>query len=283
MIGLRGRTVGLLAAVTLVLGACSAAGGDTTADAGESPTTTTTIPLPPGGRQPTPDDPLNVLFAGDSIGLELAAPSIDALGGGGSAATFFVGNPSITRDAARNGLWELRLEQSDPDVIVMLVGVWERMVFGRDQLAGQTVAEYRTQTIDPFIDLITSHGAEVVWVTSPLPQDSTAAAQIEFLNEAFQTLGESDDRVHFVDAVDTVANPDGSFADVMFGPDGTAERVRRIDGTHLCPGGAVRMAQPVLDWIVERWNVPLADDWQNGAWRTAEPFENAAVDCPAVG
>jgi hypothetical protein len=269
----------------LLLAACGADGGELAADeqVGSDDTPASTVPLPPGGRQPTSDEPLSVLFAGDSIGLELAAPGIAALGGGGSAATYFVANPSITRDPVRNALWEQRLDESDPDVIVLLVGVWERMVFGRDQLDGQTVSEYRTDVIDPFVNLITGHGAEIVWVTSPLVADPVATSQIDFLNEAFRSLGASDDRVQFIDAADAVANPDGSFAEIMSAPGQAAERVRRIDGTHLCPGGAVRMAQLVIDEIVDRWNVPIVDDWQNGAWRDVEPFEAAPTECPAVG
>lgn len=287
------KLCGAVLVAALVATACAAGADDDLATDDEvrarattstvAPSTTTTTPLPAGGRQPDADDPLRVLFSGDSIGYELAAAGIAALGGGGEAITFFVANPSLTREAGRNGLWELRLEESDPEVIVMLVGVWERMVFGRERFFGMTVPQYRTQVIDPFIDLITANGAEVVWVTSPIVDEFEAAEQIKFLNGAFQSLGESDDRVTFIDAAELVANPDGSFTDVLTDEDGTMHRVRRVDGTHLCPDGAIRMARPVVDLIADRWNVAVADDWTTGSWRMSVPFEDHATECPPAG
>ena len=243
----------------------------------------TTTSVPAGGRQPDAEDPLRVLFTGDSIGVEVAAPVMAAIGGGGSAVTYFVANPSIPRDPARKALWEARLAKSDPEVIVVLVGVWERMGFGEEQLAGQTVTQYRAEVIDPFIDLVTSQGAELVWVSSPLVEDVTASRQIGFLDEAFRTVGQSDDRVEFIDAAGLVAGPDGEFVTVTTGLGGQPERVRRVDGTHLCPGGAVLMAAPLVEYLTDRWNVPVDPDWPIGDWRSAMPFENAAIECPAAG
>lgn len=248
-------------------------------DGAPAPTTTS---IPPGGRQPDRDDPLRVLFTGDSIGAEVAAPAMAALGGGGSVVNYFVANPSIPRDPARKALWEARLAESDPEVVVVLVGVWERMGFGRDQQQGQTVGEYRREVIDPFVDLVTSQGAELVWVSSPLVEDLTASSQIAFLDEAFRGLGESDDRVEYIDAAGLVAGPDGEFIDVVAAADGSVERVRRLDGTHLCPGGAVRMATPLIESVAQRWNLPVDADWPAGTWRAAVPFEDAPTECPAV-
>jgi hypothetical protein len=137
--------------------------------------------------------------------------------------------------------------------------------------------------MDPFVDLVTSQGAELVWVSSPLVEDPTASSQLEFMDAAFRGLGERDDRVEYIEAAGLVAGPDGEFIDVVTGPDGFAERVRRLDGTHLCPGGAVRMAEPLIDFVADRWNLPVSGDWPNGDWRYAQPFENGASECPAVG
>jgi hypothetical protein len=71
--------------------------------------------------------------------------------------------------------------------------------------------------------------------------------------------------------------------DIATSPDGFAERVRRVDGTHLCPGGAVRMAEPVIQLLVDTWNLPVDPGWPNGEWRYAKPFLEADRECPAVG
>jgi hypothetical protein len=43
------------------------------------------------------------------------------------------------------------------------------------------------------------------------------------------------------------------------------------------------MAAPVIQYLAERWNVPVDDQWPVGDWRAAVPFESAATECPAVG
>ena len=285
--------VGVLVLGALILATCASGRGgselasDEPVRSGAATTTPTTTPapttsLPPGGRQPDADDPLRVLFTGDSIGMELAAPAMAAFGGGGAAVTYFVANPSIPRDPTLKGLWEARLDESDPDVIVVLVGIWERMGFGAEQQEGQSITQYRGEVIDPFVDLVTSQGAELIWVSAPVVDEPTAGDQISFLDEAFRSVGETDDRVEYIDAAGLITGPNGEFLDVVTRADGTRERIRRVDGTHLCPGGAVRMAEAVIWSVAHRWNLPVADDWPVGDWRAAVPFEDADVECPAV-
>lgn len=265
------------------------AGATTTEPTTTEPTTTTaaptttTEPPPAGGRQPDEEDPLRILFAGDSIGEELAAPAIAALRGGGSAVSYFVGSPDLARDPARRKLWEARLAQSNPDVIVLLVGVWERMHFIDERYRGRSLGQYRTQVVDRFVDLVTRDGAEVVWVGAPPVRESTASDQLEFLNGVFEQVAEDDERVRYVDGGPVLTTPRGGYVDVATNPDGTRERIRRIDGTHLCPGGAVRLATPVVHLIADRWQIPVGEGWPNQGWRHHVPFDDGDVDCPAVG
>jgi hypothetical protein len=286
------RLVGVLLACSLGLAACGSGVGDRDRVAADpagaqtdahpetalAPTST-----PPGGRQPAAADPLRVVFAGDSLGIEMAAPAMAALRGGGSTVSFFVDNPGIPRGPLGGLFWSKTLAESDPEVVVLLIGVWERVAFNEARLDGQTLSQYRAEVIDPFVDLVTSHGAEIVWVSSPLVREPTPSAQLSFMNELFHGVGESDDRIEYIDASSRITGPSGEHLDVMTGPGDTLERLRRLDGTHLCPGGAHRIAEPVIQYVVDRWNVPVDDDWANGAWRAAEPFENVTAECPVLG
>jgi hypothetical protein len=83
-------------------GTACGSGGDDAASVADDPvagtaepeTASTTTSIAAGGRQRTADDPLRVLFAGDSLAFETATPTVAALRGGGSALAFFVGAPS---------------------------------------------------------------------------------------------------------------------------------------------------------------------------------------------
>jgi hypothetical protein len=193
-----------------------------------------------------------------------------------------VARPALPREPDDLLAWQARLAEVDPDVVVVLVGVWERMVFRQAQLEGQSLTQYRDEVVDPFVDTVANAGAELVWVSSPLVREPTARAQLAFMNGIFEGVGAVDDRVDYVDAAARIIGPDGGHVEMVTGPDGFTERVGRLDGTHLCPGGAVRMAEPVVGLLVDRWNVPVDEDWPNGAWRGAVPFEQAAAECPAV-
>ena len=90
-----------------------------------APTTTTTS-VPPGGRQPTPEDPLRVVLAGDSVMNGLAPAIATALNEGGDSQVQFDLAPSIARDTASRVLWQQQLDATSPDLVVMLIGTWER-------------------------------------------------------------------------------------------------------------------------------------------------------------
>lgn len=81
---------------------------DPAAGATVAPTTVpvTTTSTPPGGRQPTAEDPLRVTFAGDSVMAEFAPAMIEALQGTGETVGRFVLSPSIARDGAANLIWQ---------------------------------------------------------------------------------------------------------------------------------------------------------------------------------
>lgn len=244
------------------------------------PRTTTTTTTPPGGRQPTPDDPLRVVLAGDSVMGDLAPAVIDALNRGGSSEARFVLSPGVGLDATADVLWRQQLETFDPEVVVILVGTWETGGdLGRPGAPGWR-ALYDEEILDPFVELVTGMGADLVWVGMPAVLDVGSTFLLAELNDAYAGLEERFDAVTYVPGGEFVAAPTGGYAEFLDGPDGL-ERVRRTDGLHLCPGGAVRMAEPILDQIAGRWNVATADDWRTGAWREA-PILLKPEECPPV-
>jgi hypothetical protein len=274
----------LLAAAVLVAGCGS---GDDADDDEAAPTTTeaaattTTVPLPPGGRRPTPEDPLRVLMAGDSLMADVSLAIASTVQDGGSAVAKLVAAPSIPRDDVTRALWHQQLAEYDPEVIVVMIGVWEGMA--EDALTQQPLGslawehEYRQGQLDPYLALLTSQGAKVVWIGMPPSPDFRRAIEWASMNRAVRNLARQSPDLTWIPGDRILANPDGSWADILPGPNGNPQRVRRIDTTHLCADGAARLAAPVLDYLRTQYEIPFAADWPTRNWRWVYPPD----ECPA--
>jgi hypothetical protein len=275
-------------ALALALLSLALAAACTGTDSGASTTTTaTTVPvtttsLPPGGRQPTPADPLRVTFGGDSVMAEFATAMIQALEGTNETTGRFVLAPSLARNGSTRIVWTRELQEHDPDLIVLLVGFWEDKVVGEDaSLAPGWANQYRRQVVEPFVDLVTRNGAKVLWIGMASVNDPVVTARFARLNFVFHQVADARDDVDFIAAGDYVSGPNGAYADVLPSPvSGQPMRVRRTDGLHLCPGGVVLLGEPVLQAISEQWNVTASYNWQQGSWRRP-PLLHAPEECPA--
>jgi hypothetical protein len=277
-----------LAVAGLLLAACgSSDDADDRADAADATTTTaapatttTTEPLPPGGRRPTAEDPLRVLMAGDSLMADVSLAISSTIQDGGSAVAKLVAAPSIARDDVTRALWRQQLDEFDPEVIVVMIGVWEGMA--EDALTDLRLGspawerEYRQTALIPYVDLLTSQGATIVWIGMPPSPDLRRALEWSSMNRAVRTLSNQRDDLAWVPGDELLAHPDGSWADILPGPQGNPQRVRRIDTTHLCAEGAVRLARPVLHELQERYEIPLAENWPTRDWRWVFPPD----ECP---
>jgi hypothetical protein len=276
--------VAVVAVAGSVLAACGTTDDGTSAAAPtsttEAPTTTTS--LPPGGRQATPEDPLRVVFAGDSLMANLAPAATQALNEGGSADAQFVLSPSVARDPTVQVLWQAALEQVDPDVIVMLIGTWENAAEGGRPGDPGWAEAYVPNVLDPFVQLLTSQGAHLIWIGMPAVDDPYRTLEYAHLNGVYADLANRyPDQVTYIDGGSYVSSPEGGFIDVVPTPDGGQLRLRRTDGTHLCPDGVSLIAEPVLAEIVADWNVPLLADWQHASWRQPQNVEKPE-ECPGL-
>jgi len=255
-----------------------AACGGTTVDPDTAASETTVESA--GRRVPTASDPLRVMVVGDSVTGELALPIEAALETGGHGRVEYVTQPTLPRDPTYRTIWEDALGEHRPDLVIVMIGYWEQ----RD-LEAWTVADlpdaatYQEGEVEPFLRSATAAGAEVLWIGAPPIADPAASAVFAELDRRYAAVASTEPGVDHLGAASTVTAWDGSYVDVLPGPNGP-ERVRVTDGLHLCPAGSVRMAQPVLAWITARWDVPLGVGWEQGAWRTS-PF-SGAEGCPPV-
>jgi hypothetical protein len=281
MSGRPGRAVALALLSAALVASCGF-GGDDAAGPTTSTVPPTTTSLPPGGRQPTAADPLRVTFGGDSVMAEFAPAMIQALEGTRETAGRFVLAPSLARNASTRLVWQQELAEHDPDLIVVLVGFWE------DKVVGETASgrpgwaqQYRTQVVEPFLDLVTAEGAKVLWIGMASVADPTVTARFARLNSVFFSVAEEREDVDFVAAGDYLSTPEGGYADVLTSPvTGAPQRIRRTDGLHFCPDGVALLGAPVLERITTQWNVGATYGWQEGPWRRP-PLLHAPEECPA--
>ena len=251
-----------------------------------STTSTTERPIPRGGRRVSPEDTLRVVMAGDSVMAGLWPPVTAALEGGGSAKVRFVLTPSILRDQTIRFTWEQQLEDFKPDVIVMFVGTWEsRQV---ETTAGQKLSiadpgwrqSYESEVLDPWIRFISSAGAKVVWIGSPVVANEEANLLFYVLNQVFKDLPTRFAQVTYLDADPELRGPGPGFSAVIPNESGSLIRTRQLDGLHLCPDGAALVARPLLQHLTDTWDVPLAFGWQAMGWRD-DPRVYPKGSCPA--
>lgn len=246
----------------------------------DAPTTTTTS-VPPGGRQPTPEDPLRVVLAGDSVMNGLAPAIATALNEGGDSQVQFDLAPSIARDTASRVLWQQQLDATSPDLVVMLIGTWERGDAAFEPGDPNWAPQYQQQVLDPFAEMVTDSGAQILWIGMPAVDSESDTLQLVALNSQFRALADRDEDVDYLEGGDYLNGPDGGYTDLLPGADGTLERVRRLDGLHLCPEGSERLAVPVLEYAQQQWNVRIADGWETMPWREP-PTLDKPEECPPV-
>jgi hypothetical protein len=224
-------------------------------------------------------------MAGDSVMAGLWPPVKAALEQSGAAQVRFVLTPSILRDPSIRFTWEQQLEDFDPEVIVMFVGTWEsRQV---ETQAGQKLKfgdpgwreSYEQEVLDPWIEFISAKGAKVVWIGSPVVQNAEANFLFEVLNNVFRDLPARFSQVTYLDSAASLQGPEPGFHAIIPGDDGRPIRTRQLDGLHLCPDGAARVAKPVLEWFTREWQSPVAFGWQNLDWR-GDPRVYPAGSCP---
>ena len=277
--------VAALALVAVLASSCStdaerpALAGGTTPTVTEAPTTT--IPVPPGGRQPTPEDKLRVILAGDSVMNGLAPAVATGLNEGGEGDAKFELAPSVSRDAASRVLWQSQLAEFRPDLVVMLIGTWERA--NPDFQPGDPgwAAAYQADVLDPFASMVADAGAKLLWIGMPAVPTESDNLQLAALNAQFEALANRSGDVDYLDAGDYLNGPDGRWVDALPAEDGSTQRVRRVDGLHLCPAGAERLAIPVLQAIQAQWNVAIGFNWQNGPWREPPTLDHPE-ECPPL-
>jgi hypothetical protein len=233
--------------------------------------------------EPEPE-PLRVLLTGDSLMVDSADALTAALATADRPIVVsFEGQPARPRTAEQTLDWRDRVEAFAPDLVVEYMGYWEIAAGGlADPPYGTPgFAEgYRTQTLDPWFDHLASIGSkEIVLAAAPVGNADTSPiiADVVAILEEYLT-----DRAGVWFVPTSTALAPGGYTDRLPDPlTGELERVRRVDGLHLCPDGAERITDLVLDVLEREYELTFDDSWRPGDWRIALPID-LAVECPPL-
>lgn len=266
----RARVVALLALAVVVLvvaGAFVLIGRDGEVSPRVAPLPTTTLPESEG-----PDDPLRILLAGDSVMVGLAPAIEAALDVPEVQDVRFILTPTVLRDPSVRFAWQQQMDDFEPDVVVMLVGVWE----GEDDDRELAVAEdpdtarawqisYGEEVLEPWTAEVTDQGAAVLWIGAP-------PVAHEDLMDYFASLNASIERVASRSLDTAYLSPDvlgTGWNDVpteLPVGNGATIRLRHVDGLHLCPPGSVLLAEQVVAWLDSVFETGSSDGWTTEAW-----------------
>ncbi|MFO8076197.1 MAG: DUF459 domain-containing protein [Egibacteraceae bacterium] len=224
-------------------------------------------------RTPTEEEPLAVWVAGDSLVEPLGAALSAALEEDVPAEV--AAEPQYSTGLARPDYFDwpaharATVAEEEPDVVVVMLGGnddqdmrGEDVIHRRDDV---WVEEYRAR-VDDFLDALTAHGAEVLWVGLPVMQDPAFDAAMRELDEVYAAAADAHPRATHLPTRDLLAE-DGGYTTYLEGADGGVERMRRDDGIHLTPDGGRLVAEALLaEVIAERWapEADTADDAADG-------------------
>jgi hypothetical protein len=218
----------------------------------QAPTAARPVPTPAAAAA-APAFPHTVMIVGDS-GMYDAVPALVAgfnADGATAVSTAFPG-VGLTKPPTVRDSWSETLAQYDPDLVVVMLGRWDRAF-----IAANGDAAYRA-VVDDTVHRLTSRGARIMWL-SEFPGGDDPVVD---LDRFFAPLpAEYGTLVDYVDVSGPLA---------LAGPS-----VRKPDGWHLCPAGAIVVARTVLDELGDS-----DTSWATGAWRADGRYNDPPGGCP---
>ncbi|MGD0882773.1 MAG: DUF459 domain-containing protein [Acidimicrobiales bacterium] len=220
------------------------------------PTTPTT--LAPLNEHPTPANPLRVLILGDSVGLDLGQPLVNALGSYRDVSTFLDGrvDTGLSRPDYFNWPAELHIDLANqqPQLVVVMIGANDPqgLVTSSGSIAyGQPGwdAAYSAR-VAAFIAEANAGGAHVLWVGMPPMQNPGLDAAMTHLDILDQIqVDEAGPGASYLSSVPSLATALGGFAAYVTNSAGAVINIRTPDGIHLTPGGGAALAAAVVNYI----------------------------------
>jgi len=233
--------------------------------------------LPVLNIHPTPASPLRVLIVGDSVGLDLGQPLVNALGGFGDVTTYLDGriDTGLSRPDYFNWPAELSIDLANqqPQLVVVMIGANDAqglvtqngsIRFGQpgwDQAYSARVASFIAEANDA--------RAHVLWVGMPPMQNPQLNAALVHVNALVQAqVAETRfGGAAYLSSVPALGGQNHSYTAYLTDASGTVINIRTPDGIHLSPDGGARLAAAVVADMENRLHIQLVPDINSKARR----------------
>jgi hypothetical protein len=164
-------------------------------------------------------------------------------------------------------LWYDAAEWRQADYFVISIGTWD------DAFIAWHGWEAYLDEVDDTVRTLTKRGGHVLWL-SMMPSDDPepdAHAKPSLQDRLYSSLpSRYPGVVEYLDIGPALTAPDGTSPRVLDG-----QRLRKPDGWHLCPDGAVAVAHAVLGHLALDTN-----GWENGSWRRDPRYDDPPGSCP---
>ena len=211
-------------------------------------------------RSLTPDDPLRLWIAGDSLAGSLgpslgemtaetgvAAPVYDSRVSSGLANPSFFNWPKhATTELAR-----LR-----PEAVAFIIGTNDYPIVNGKQVAGSTwAADYEARTEAMMRLLVGPQQRTVFWISPPIVRDTKMAAALLQIGEVQRTVARRFPSVVWIDAYSLFDDGEGEYASRIVDEQGKTITVRAGDGVHFSPEGGDYLARAVYAEIDRIWHL----------------------------
>jgi peptidoglycan/LPS O-acetylase OafA/YrhL len=228
-------------------------------------------------RQASATEPVRILILGDSVSWDAEPGLVAALRATGAATV-------TARNERGFGLtapgfdwrtdWARVVREVRPELVVAFFGGWD------EPFIAEHGADAYGRLLDEAIAILSADGARVLLLGQPVSVDRNREVRPRGSREAFRAAAARHaPATAFLD-LDPALTPDGRFAFRLDGPHGP-ERVRKEDGTHICPAGSARIGRAVLDAVTPAWMLPAPPaSWRAGDWALDRRYSDRPGACP---
>lgn len=216
---------------------------------------------------PTPASPLRVLIVGDSVGLDLGQPLVNAVSGFGDVTTYLDGriDTGLSRPDYFNWPAELSVDLANqqPQLVIVMIGANDAQGLvtqdgslrfdqpGWDQAYSARVAA--------FIAEANQAGAHVLWVGMPPMQNPLLSVALVHLNSLVQTqVAETRfGGAAYLSSVPALGDQHHNYTAYLTNASGAVINIRTPDGIHLTPDGGARLAAAVVAEMEGKLHIQL--------------------------
>jgi hypothetical protein len=243
---------------------------DTAVAVPESPGAPVTSPPPPKRVRFTPDHPLRLWIAGDSLVIVPGESLLRAVAGNRAIEPTRKVDGRIASGLERPDVFNWftyvreQMRKRKPGAVVVMFGGNDDHDFMTGLPEGAEIgsfgssswkAEYRRR-VRAVMDLVTRSGSYLVWIGLPISRDAVQTARFDTINAIVEKEAERrPGRVSYLDTYFFFAGDDGGFAGYIADDAGRLVKMRADDGVHFERPAGDLIAREVLRRLNQRFDL----------------------------